>query len=484
MSVLSELENLMRAGRGQQVQKQLRRVDARKIPETDLAGLAALAWRSGAPELGLSWLHSRVRPPEKKRARDASVEQRAEYAACLLRLEAQKEAAQLLKGLPARTLPRIWLYRAQAEMANWDYRKAIPLLRAYLRSKTLSEYQVLVGKVNLASALIYESKHLEAKYLLNEVIHTAGLRKYFLLLANAYELSCANHLYQGKPSQAEPFLNRAQALLKTHSGIDVFYVEKWRAVLAFTRDGKVSHLEEIRRAARAGRYWESLRDCDRFELRSTRDETLFWRLYFGTPHPSYRERLKKELGWKLPPPDCVAWRLGKTSGKTQTLDFLVDGKALKAGQAMQRLVSALTSDFYRPLRVGPLFEKVFPGEYFNPISSTHRVHELVRRLRSWLRTMKSPLLVEESDGAYRLTGSVSVELLVPAGEKSVTKWFRIVRTLGAKFPSGHFRLAEASRVLGIPPMTLSRLLAQALKENALTREGKGRATRYRFSPKI
>ena len=485
---LSSLEEKIRLGRGGEVRQALTRIGRKrvKIPAADLAKVAQLCWRVGLADTGLKILHPVMRP-KARQPQSADPWQVAEYAACLIRVGATEEASQIIFEVDPKRVPQAWLYRAFVKIGQWDYDEGIKLLRSYLKTD-LTPYQKLVAQVNLAAALIYERKHEEAKYLLRELTHQTSLRRWNLLLANALELSAANFVYEHKPRQAEPFLEKGEKLLLSHGSLDALFIEKWRGIIRFQRQKDLrsaqSHLEKVRLAAREVGHWETLRDCDRFEVLRTRSQDLFHKIYFGTPYPSYRKHLLHELDWKEELPEAFDWTLGESGRFGKPLDFLFGATGLKPGQALFRLALELASDFYHPHRVGPLFHRLFPGQFYHPETSRHRVHEVVRRLRHWFGEQKFPLTIQEKNGQYWYDSKKTCSVKVPRDPGQVARWRLVVENLRGHFTSGEFGVQEASQYLQISSMSLLRFLKEALHHNAVERLGKGKATRYRFTPKI
>ncbi len=89
--LLASFDKQIRAGQGKTVRKILESTPKKKIPRAQLAQWAWLAWRVGAPDLGIAWLNGIVRPKARSPVA-ATPRERAEYAACLTRLGALGEA--------------------------------------------------------------------------------------------------------------------------------------------------------------------------------------------------------------------------------------------------------------------------------------------------------------------------------------------------------------------------------------------------------
>ena len=117
---LAAIEDSIRRGDLKTARGELRRLCARRVPRTEAAPLANLAYRAGLPELGLRLLGRIVRPPPRVATR-ATAAEKAEYAVCLIRLGASEEARWLLDEIDEREYPPSLLYRAFALASRWDY---------------------------------------------------------------------------------------------------------------------------------------------------------------------------------------------------------------------------------------------------------------------------------------------------------------------------------------------------------------------------
>lgn len=468
-----ELEALMRAGRGAEVRERLAKLRSERVQPEELWKIAQLCWRAGLPAPGLRLLQKKVR---KGTANDT---EKSEYAACLIRLEIPEEAAELLAKLDPKRVPQVWFYRALAKLGQWEHRKAIPLLKAYLKASGLTEYQRAVAKVNLCSALIFEKKHVEAAFLLRETTHLTGLRQFTLLHANCLELTAANFIYLGKFKEASPFLDRAEKLLDAHGNFDAFFVEKWRLIVRFRIGHDETYLDSLRDSARERLHWEGVRDADRFQALATRDPELIARLYFGTPFKNYRARIAEE-GGKGKLPALFGWKLGKGS-EPHTLLIAPKEYGLKPGQLLHRLATILASDFYRPVLASALYAQLFPNERYNVQSSGKRVHEAVRRLRQWLKASGIPLQIEEVHGAYRFNSKQGCTLLVPHPERKLTAAALLSDQLAQVFAQRDFNAKQAGDALKTPLSSLQRQLNRAITEGYLRRTGKGNQVRYRIA---
>lgn len=488
---IAQCEQWIRDGRAELARAMLvTKVTRTRVPRPHAASVARVARRAGLPALGLRLLVRYVRPSSRSPS-TASAEEKAEYAACLVRLGAPDEALELLATLDERALPGVLLYRSLALIAQWRYGETIAPLRKYIGAPGIGSYQRCVAKVNLAAALVFEREWTKALALTRELVHDTSLRKMPLLLANTLELSSEMFLVLRKWKEARDCLEKARALIGTSGTVHEFLVRKLEIALGYMR-GKEPSLDELRRLAHGRRHWETLRECDRFEVLKTKSAKLAQYLYFGTPYRSFRERLVAELPFELDLPAEYAWQLGP-GGRAGHVIQLLTGEArdprgrqvgaLRVGQLPHRLLITLASDFYRPFRTHTLHAQLHPGEYFNPFNSPGRIHQLVRMLRAWIEECKLPLEVHSLAGSYLLRATGPLTILMSQSE-SLGKWRgRELEELRKAWPESTFAVREVIETLGIARRTAQRLLQEAVDDGELERFGAKGYTRYRFVAK-
>jgi len=486
--LLSNLDRDIREGRGARAREALQALAPGKIPAVHLAAVGALAWRCGIPDLGVKLLHPVVRPA-KGTARPPTPAQMAEYAVCLVKIGATEEGLRILERADAAGYPRVHLYRAFAHVSRWDYGGSLPHVRAYLRAPGVKPYEKLVGRMNLAAALVILGDYLKATPLLSELIHDLSVRGHQLLLGRALELAAECFLFQRQWARARSFVEKAEKVLRESEGMDLFISRKVRAFVEFHQDPKSAEgrqaLAGFREEAEEKRHWESVRDCDRALALGTGDEALFLKVYFGTPFQAFRDRMLAERKGAIAIPETYGRRLGPP-GDEQAVVNLSEGKiagkkaSLEVGSSPHRLLTALAADSHRPLRVAEIFSALCPGEFYNPDSARARVWQAVRRLRQWLAGHKVPLVIDESQGGYRLGALAPCTVLLRRDSAAPDRGRHLLDSLSDGVGGGEFTVQRAAKVLHLSERSARRLLAEAVEKGALQRLGASAATRYLF----
>ncbi|MBI1861554.1 MAG: hypothetical protein HYR96_11615 [Deltaproteobacteria bacterium] len=289
--VIGEVDGLIRKGEGNAAQKRLLDLAKGRLPRPQLLPVAVLMRRAGLPDWGIRLLNPIIRTTSKALS-TATEAEKAEYAASLTRIGATQEALRILSGLNATSTPEALLFQSIAQFTLWDYAAALPLLARFVATPSISDYQRLVGSVNLLAALIHEKHFERADGLLKQLLERTKTPELNLLHGNILELAAQNAIFHADWKAADGYIQQSEAALSNTNTMDAFYTRKWRAVLALmqapNKEASRSGLENVRREARERRHWETLRDCDYFEAIARRDGALGARLYFGTPYVAYR----------------------------------------------------------------------------------------------------------------------------------------------------------------------------------------------------
>jgi hypothetical protein len=499
---ISEIDRLIREGNHAVAEKLLNAILQTEIPREYLFEVAALARRLSRSEIGVGLLNPIVRPPATKQI-EATIEERAEYAGCLIRLGIFKEAHSILDTVSPTSHPRSLLFRAFAHIARWDFEKSGACLDAFMKKPGLDPYEVLIAKVNMAVGHVFLEDFKKASVLLDELCVTTLETKNLLLYSNALELAAQTAILSGDYSLAEKLLAQANQALASSDTIDAFFLKKDNAILQLFKSKKnkagIQSVVSVKEEAKARKFWEQGRDCDYYLAEATKKPEIAMHLYFGTPYESYRRKLLSKLGMSIEDlPDAFAWKLesGKKlqkinvqTGENSATDFF-----LNDGQVPQRLLKALASDFYRPRRMMEMFESVFPGEYFTPKYSVDKIHQGLRRLRSDLTRAKVPLLVIEKSGFYQLASQDghSVHVICPWNDVPVpakaflvrrrdTKVQDLLKDAKRKFAHSEFTATDFARLHKTSERSAVRHLKYAVEKGWARKKGNARFVRYKIN---
>jgi hypothetical protein len=306
------------------------------------------------------------------------------------------------------------------------------------------------------------------------------------LLGAVVQLSAQAAVLARKWDLAESRLEAGKRFFaEVQGGIQSMLIDKWAAFMELLRRGSSDEthekIEGIRRRALELSHWETLRECDRYEALARKDEPLAAHLYFGTPWPKYREKLAKHFDI----PATYEWVHGKSASKSHRLDLVrgqwAGGKAsTKVGQMVHRVLTALCSDFYRPLRLAPFHHLVYPKEFFNPSSSPNRMYRAMHSFKRWCEDEGIPLRISNEKHWYRLEATAPLVIVLDRAAVSDREGQQL-ELLAHRYRGKEFTRSEASKILGLSATSVRMLLNQAREEKRVEKVSSGPRSRYRFS---
>lgn len=482
-ALISECDSDIKSGRIQSIPKRLKAINTSRVPREWRLPLANVCRRAGLYSIGLTLLNKLIQPTARRPETLATPAEMAEYSVLLMRIGDVNEAMQRLAKVDAHSAPEVHLFRAFGNFYRWEFDLAIDSLREYLNSP-VSDYQKLVGKVNLAHALVESERYVEAQELLEENIQVAAAGGYKNLQSLSHVYRSQVNLDAKKFGKVKEDINFAKELLG-NSWRKLGMIQKWSLIAEAIENKNMDPINRLRVEAKENNDWGTCREADLFSLKLSFVKTKFLHLVFGTPLEGYRRRIYSEVGSA---PDRTIYILGqKSSPRLDIRTGEVDGESmLSPGRKCHQLVELLLRDFYEPRTTGSLFFDLFPGEYFNVATSPHRVHQIILRTRQVLEEQNIPVKIQELNGFYFLEITGDFSFRVPLERKTVTLMdlqFENLKTSMSK--NSNFTLRQAQDKLQISKCTVWRLLSWAEEKGKVLRMGSNNSTTYSIvnSPK-
>ncbi len=482
VKLVDSLDAQIKQGHADEVRLTLAKISQSEIPRNIISSVAKLALRVGEAQLAFSVLKPIVNadPPISPLP---SNDEMIQYGMCLKQLGASEHALKIFKDLPSKDAPEVLLYEAITLFTQWRYSEAIPKLFQYLDVPILSEYQKMIGSLNLASAFIFENRYDDASELLRPLVQAAEAKNNNLVHGNSLELLAQISIYQKQFDLADERIKQASTLINQSSSNYRLFLEKWSAVNSiYKTSGSVSSLQSldwVRNKAIELKVWETVRDCDFFFAITKNNRHLFNRQYFGTPFKPYRQRLLRFDPTPQSLPEFFDWR-GNTAhqpviGALGLLDLSQQDSDMNLS-----LVKALAMDFYAPIKAFTLYLKLFPDEKLDPAAAVPRIYSSVSRANKWFKVENMPLKIEASEAGYRLNWLGPYTLRIPSlihfHKDSDAKFVKLQNY----FAQQTFSSTEAAEILNLPKRSVVRLLNYAASDETLEISGQGRNTRYRF----
>lgn len=499
---IQSLEELLRQGKLHQVKEELMFVKAQKPPRDFLFQLCNLARRSGHPLLG-SQLLSPLFNNDKNKSQIPNTLESSAYAACLSALGAHQEAFQILAATSEPEHTEVLLQKAFIHIRNWEHSKVIPILRKYLQSSAISPYQNLVAHVNLLAAYLFNESFASFEKECIYCIKLAQKLQAKLLLSNILEIRAQYYISQKKFFAAENNLNLSAQLLSNQETLYHFFIERWKLFLSFDKlqlaypfDASAqTHLHNLRndytflqkKASRLG-YWEVARDCDYQFIIRTKSHFLQTKLFYGTPYVSYRAKLVTAFDEDFQIP--ARWTYFEDENMPSEQKIILHPSA--NDPLTLKLLSILLLDLYKPLSIGFIFTKLFPDERFSPEHSSHRVNQLLYRLKKELsiytdKNKNSLVSFQVKNHLYQIQSSVPIEWPNPVfPEMQPLNLFKetiLKGKLGATFnlQKAQDYFQSINRNLDHCPLYLIKnILKDCAKENKIQRIDQGPKTIYRL----
>jgi tetratricopeptide (TPR) repeat protein len=476
---LQTIDKLIREGKAAKAREIIEALVEKDISPKEILDVCRLARRAILPFVALKLLHPIVRPG-KKILRAATPEDIAEYAASLQRVGSIAEAEQLLESVSPETVPSAYLFRAFCRMKEWDYSAALPLLRSYVRCP-LSEYELLTGKTNLVSVLIFEGHLNEAKSLLAQVLEQGQGLLHGIALQYRGNIEFQRKNYD----QAISLFEVACQSLGQFGGLEHFFAQKWKAIAQMYLTNDVSAIQEVKKKAQEVKHWESFRDLDFHQALVEQNSELLAHVYFGTPHLHYKKHVLRSAPW-FTPKDSYFLEIGPAAKSRETVEIGSEertkkGEFLKRGQSVHRLYHTLLSDFYRPFSLVTLFEKIFDDEAYRPSSSEARVHQAIKRLRAWFKKNDIALTINLEGGDYRLEATAAVQIPISSKLEVRSSFYARLEVVKDSLPN-EFTLKQAAELLGLSRRAAADFVQRAMNENIMLRKREGAAILYFFAP--
>ncbi len=427
---IADQDKLIKLGQGEKVRLGLLNVHLADIPIEFRVRVYDLARRLHMSIYLLRSLQSEVR-----RMRDGIGRMDDQllgmYALSLSRLGLFSEAEVLFQKALLSKDPLVVFFYGASLMSKWDYHSALKVFRQYLRSSSLPRYQRQVGKLNLAACLVFTSQFEKSVEKLEDFETVKN--QYPLIYGNSLELKAQAYIFQKKWSQAEVLLNYAQAQLDKHPTYK-YWVKKWQFILLGFR-GKLVEKDwvDFQKEMESKEFFEIARDLFYYKAILKKSVKEIDYVYWGTPYSSYRDKILMNKFYQ--PKLNYILQVESDDGSDCFVDIYLEsqvlstaGKFIKIPLSIQRLVCGLTSDFFRPISLGELFNFLYPGDYFDVYTSPDRIAKSVQAARRFFDQNHLPLEIEVKHKRFslKLQSGCRIHLYQKGQAPSlVTQWMNI-----------------------------------------------------------
>lgn len=482
------VDELIRQGKFSRARKILTNV---KVSRTfDMASrvlLASLWKRLGEPFKAMKILGS-MEKFGASRPSTLEKEKWLEFADCLLKVNALGAVSRILSSDALKSQNRYHLIKSFLFIHSWDYRSGLESLRQYLKTEADDSYSHFVGRINELACLTFLQMVEEALSSAEELLPRLKAKNFDRLLGNSIEILMQLVFQKLDPPQTQ----RLKKLIETFSKfqwedvavIDQLQLRKWKAYQSL-KENKVEGLQNLRSIREIGiskGLSELVRDIDRMILESGEDKYGEAFLCFGTPYEAFLDHFNLNANHQAPAV-YISWDAKNrhwsfvpekkiSSGKIRVFDVM-DYCEQSEFSLTSKLFLAVFFDFYRSPSTVELFDRVYPADYFHPISSLRKINQLVHRLNREFKEKKIPFRLIEKDLLYILEGSENHVFKLSLPPSKVVK-MNEVELRADKFRKmlfGEFTLSQALNVTKMKRRTLQALLKLFIDEGLMARTG-------------
>lgn len=426
----------------------------------------------------------------------------AQYAALLIGVGAVSEAGRWLRMVDGHEEPNKDLFLAFSFISQWSYVEAIEPLFRYIRHPKPSFYDKLVARTNLVHVLVSCHNHRDAEHQIQTLLKDTEAGGHVLLRGNVLESAVVRATELEELSYAADLLREAERLHERSDPVTRLHLLLRSLVLQLKDDPTdgflLGQLKQLRAKAGKHRSWELSRLCDWHLATFTRDTRRWARLYFGSPYAMLRGEIRDFL-----PAQALAegywWGNERGEGRTtfdlqtgriQPNPHAIEGK-LKVGQLLHRLVAVLARDFYRPIRTAEVFESLYSGRSYDPLSSPLTVRQGVFRLRQWLNETGLKVSISNEVGAYAFQWGEGTGLWLPSHDEfayeaqspqqmKLRQLLSDVRKRLSESRATDFQSHLMMEVGNVSSATARRHLALGVELGWICRHGSGKTTRYQL----
>lgn len=493
MEILKQIDHLIRQGRQTQARSlllDLIRNHRNKVERKNWALVGRLLRRIGDPLAAIGFLGPAIYPSPRKPLL-ATPAERAEYAASMSLIGGFEEAKSILDVTPVEQAPEVLLFQGFNWISIWNYEKAMEPLRRYSERPDTPEYDRLVGLVNLAAAMVDQRKYFEATDLLNFLRCSLQKSENTMLLMTVFLLAGENEINRGNFPEAKEHLEKANSISQYVLSRDSIFVKKWTLIARLLECGPgldlLVEFSALKKAAWKQGDFETCRDLDLYLGIHASDVDALKRVYFGTPYTAYIQKLEN-----FNFPMCFdLWKqdFRDSSAPNRSIDVFgatsLDSKFIvKPGGVLHRLLIALCSDFYRPVRIGYLYRFLYPKNRFNLKSAPNQIYQAMHRLKALsqktgyslnIRTSRYGSQLEPSDN-FSLRVDKSMLNLIQSDNPGLS--WQIEKMMGIFGCFKPFTRANLGAALNIPDRTAGEILLEAKQRNIIEVRGAGPNTSY------
>lgn len=469
LNLIQELNAFVDAFQLERPRKELKALDATAIPKELRHDFAKLARRCHLYNDAIRILQTNIYGVSQ-----ATQEDIFEYASSIRKIGLVRQSKKLLER--AGSGKEQELYKAYADIHEWNYASARIHLLTHLNSFSLNERETIVAYLNLASCSLFLGLFEDASKELG-FLSKINQKDYFQFYLNYKELLGQFYLLQGDHKTATTIFAEALQLAGSQQGNTTLFIKKWQ-IITEAADGEANaqQIAGLKREIRKALHWESLRDFDYHVARFQNNIDGLKHVYFSTPFSGYRERMCKQTGIQFEDMGAVKMERGNSTSAFDPIHTFVD--ELPPGMLVHRLMLLFLADGYRPWSIPRIFDYLFCNEIYNPISSPKKIYALTSKLQKFLDSKNLGLRLESTIYGYRLRLREDSAVLISAKMIFETRQEVLSEMLSHVVGNKPFSVADLENVVPLSKHKIYRLMNDIKDEKVI--EKISGSSRYRL----
>lgn len=489
----SQIDQLIRQGKGQVARLELQRINKSKLERHDLVAVTNFYRRVGLNHHGLKILNPIIRPSAAKISKPTQ-EELTEYGVLLINIGVFYEGMSILDQVDIQQIPNALLFKAFGFFNQWDYASAIPLLETFIQSHSINEYQKHIGILNLLAAYVETQRFDLFDQNFAELFKYLSNNKYNLLLGNLFEIQSQRYFFEGHLTEARKSLHDSAEYLKEAESFSLFLIKKWNYIFNLDHSKKHNSSEYLELCAEATKdgYAEGIRDMDLYRYLKFNDSAGLNYLYWGTPYLHYRNKIKNLSLQQFQTPEFNFLPELKENFQGSEFDPLKN-QFLQDNPLLLKMIYALNHDFYRNLKVPEIYSLIYPENFYNPFTSPEAIKQLILRLRKFLISQKLPYNVTANHGSWELQLKTRLKNENRVGlhfsfhnrtNTNIEKNLLFQKLKLFKLAARKYSYGELRREALLCDTTFGRELAKATEWGLLIKSSEGHTSRYRINQSI
>ncbi len=528
---LSNINLNIQSGRFKLAQDLIKKLIKSELNRNQKNELSNLCRRVGWPQKGLELLKDIFNPNSFIQP---NFQEQISYSANLIQMGLSFEAEIRLNKLIAdqnqninqnRNLTSVYLQLGLLKISQWNYSAAKKYFIKMIIQNDCTQYQMLIGKLNLAACYSFCQQYKLAEKYLKEIIKNSINNKYYFVLFHAFEIKIQIEYFRNNIKNASFYLNKLNSLKSklniSENSFNLFVIKKWTCLLNIKNIElemlanksselklnnsvykSIKELHLIRKNANKYNFYEIVRDCDLYLSFYSEDQN-YQHVLYGTPYKAYSKKIKYLINefnlkyqtnlnfkkenkyYKTNCPSIALDNLKNTVQKTEITNifdvqtgYLNNAESIVSkSKPLLNIIKIITKDFYKGISFGEFYYLYFQESYYNPLSSPARIYKSLNRIQNILKKNEIPLDIKIEKGQIKLKTINNCQLIFSKTDNvksnplsNPVKWLQFRK----EFKNRKFTVQQATNYLNVSDRHFRRLIKPHILKGTLKQFGNTR----------